>query len=203
MTRHPFVLILAASAATIMAAACAGDTGAPTATADLALADNHGAHAKSLTGALTVAQKQGIAAVRSATARFHNFRAAQDAGYTIQFPVGCAVDPSTGPNDPSQGAQAYHYMNEALVGDGVIDLARPELLMYEPQKNGSLKLVGVDYVLPRTFAKPAPLLGMEFGEVDVQGAQVWALHIWAWRANSNGTFHPWNPDVSCQYKFQD
>lgn len=78
MTRHPFVLILAASAAAIIAAACAGDGGAPTATADLALADNHGAHAKSLTVALTVAQnqKQGIAAARSATERFHNPKAA-------------------------------------------------------------------------------------------------------------------------------
>lgn len=203
MTRSPFVLILAASAAALIAAACSGDTGPPTATADLALADNHGAHANSVNDNLTVAQKQGIAAVRSATARFHNFKAAQDAGYTKQFPVGCAVDPSTGPLDPSQGAQAYHYMNESLVVDGVIDLERPELLMYEPQKNGSLKLVGVDYVLPRTLPKPAPLLGMEFGEVNVQGAQVWALHIWAWRANSNGTFHSWNPDVSCQYQFQD
>lgn len=202
MTRHTTVLLLAASAAALLAA-CANDTAAPTSAAVPAMIDDHGVHAKSLTGGLTVAQKQGIAAARNATARFHNFKAAQDAGYTQQFPVGCAVDPSTGPLDPSEGAQAYHYMNAALVGDGVIDLERPELLMYEPQKNGSLKLVGVDYVLPRTLPKPAPLLGMEFGEVNVQGAQVWALHIWAWRANSNGTFHPWNPDVSCQYQFQD
>lgn len=172
MTRHPFVLILAASAAAIIAATCAGDTGTPTATADLTLADNHGAHAKSLTGALTVAQKQGIAAGRNATACFHNFEAAQHAGYTIQFAVGCAVDPGTGPNDPSQGAQAYHYMNETLLGDGVIDLERPELLMYEPQKNGSVKLVGVDYVLPRMFAKPAALLGMERSQKKTDGAVV-------------------------------
>lgn len=113
------------------------------------------------------------------------------------------MDPSTGPDDPSLGAQAYHYMNEALVFDGVIDLEHPELLMYEPQKDGSLQLVGVDYVLPRSFAKPAPLLGMEFGAVDVQGAQVWALHIWAWRPNANGAFQPWNPSVSCKYQFED
>ena len=163
MTRHPFVLILAASAATIMAAACAGDTGAPTATVDLALADNHGAHAKSSTG---------IAAVRGATASFHNFKAAQDAGYTKQFSIGCAVDLGTGPNDSSQGAQACHFMNEALAGDGVIDLARLEPLMYEPQKNGSLNLVGVDYVLPRTFAKPALLLGMERSQPGTDGAVV-------------------------------
>ncbi|QJR37836.1 hypothetical protein [Gemmatimonas groenlandica] len=201
MTLRTPLFILAASVAAMLAA-CAGDTAAPT-SANAALLDSHGAHVKSLTGALTVEQKQGIALARNGTARFHNFKAAEDAGYSIQFPAGCAVDASSGPDDPSEGAQAYHYMNKALVDDGVIDLEHPELLMYEPQKNGSLQLVGVDYVVPRTFPKPAPLLGMEFVEVNVQGAEVWALHIWAWRPNSNGTFYPWNPAVSCKYQFQD
>ena len=102
MTRHPFVLILAASAAAIIAAACAGDGGAPTATADLALADNHGAHAKSLTGALTVAQKQGIAAVRTATARFHNFKAAHRRLHEA-VSGGCAVDRAPGQMPPAKG----------------------------------------------------------------------------------------------------
>jgi hypothetical protein len=190
--RTPLV-ILAASVATMLAA-CAGDTAAPT-SATVAVIDSHGAHAKSLTGALTVDQKQGIAAVRNATARFHDFRVAQDAGYTTQFPLGCSELPGV-------GAQAYHYMNGALV-DNTVDLEHPELLMYEPQKNGSLQLVGVDYVVPRTFPKPAPLLGMEFAPVDVQGAEVWALHIWAWRPNAHGVFTPWNPAVSCQYQFED
>ena len=201
MTLRTPSFILTASIAAVLAA-CAGDTAAPTST-HAAVSDSHGAHTKSLTGALTVDQKQGVAAVRNATARFRNFKAAEDAGYSIQFPAGCAVDASGGPDDPSEGAQAYHYMNQALVEDGVIDLERPELLMYEPQKNGSLQLVGVDYVVPRSFPKPDPLLGMEFKSVDVQGKQVWALHIWAWRSNVNGTFYPWNPAVSCKYQFQD
>ena len=82
------------------------------------------------------------------------------------------MDPGTGSNDRSQGAQAYNYINETMVGDGVIDLERPELLMYEPQKNGSLKLVGVDYGLPRMFAKPALLLGMERSRPKTDGAVV-------------------------------
>lgn len=190
--RTPFFL-LAASVAT-MFAACAADTAAPT-SANAALLDSHGAHAKSLTGALTLDQKQGIATVRNATARFHKFAMADSAGYTTQFPQGCSVL-------PGEGAQAYHYMNGALV-DNTVDMEHPELLMYEPQKDGSLQLVGVDYVVPRTFPKPDPLLGMEFAPVNVQGAEVWALHIWAWRPNANGTFYPWNPAVSCKYQFQD
>ena len=93
-------------------------------------------------------------------------------------------------------------MNGGLV-DNVIELERPELLMYEPQRDGSLQLVGLDYVVPRPEGtgdnKPAPLLGMEFAPIVVQGVSVWALHIWAWRPNALGVFTPWNPGVSCQY----
>lgn len=193
MTRRTPLFILAASVAPMLAA-CAGDTAAPT-SASAAVIDSHGAHAKSVAGELTVDQKQGIAIARNATARFHKFAVADSAGYTTQFPAGCSVL-------PGEGAQAYHYMNGALV-DNTVDLERPELLMYEPQKDGSLQLVGVDYVVPRTFPKPEPLLRMEFAPVNVQGAEVWALHIWAWRPNANGTFYPWNPAVSCKYQFQD
>ena len=27
--------------------------------------------------------------------------------------------------------------------------------------------------------------------------QVWALHVWVWRKNPNGTFADWNPKVNC------
>ncbi len=192
MSRFNSVLCIAV-ATVALAAACA-DSVTPTAAVHI-VPDDHGAHAKVATGALTVDQKQGIAAARAATARFHDFQVAASAGYTIQFPVGCAELPGT-------GAQAYHYMNGGLV-DNVIDLEKPELLMYEPQKNGSLQLVGLDYVVPRPEGtmdnKPQPLLGMEFAPLVVQGVSVWALHIWAWRPNTNGVFTPWNPAVSCQY----
>ncbi len=177
------------------ASACADTPSAPSSAARLITPDDHGAHAKSLTGALTVEQKKGIARARAATARFHDFNVAEKAGYTIQFPTGCAELPGV-------GAQAFHYMNGGLV-DNVIDLEKPELLMYEPQRDGSLQLVGLDFVVPRPEGtldnQPAPLLGMEFAPIVVQSVSVWALHIWAWRPNTLGVFTPWNPAVSCQY----
>lgn len=200
MTRPTSALLLVAAAYALIVA-CAGDATPPTSAAATVVADDHGAHSKIATGALTVAQEAGIKAARKATARFNSFNQAQKAGYIKQFPVGCAVDPD------GTGAQAYHYMNENLV-DTKIELERPELLMYEPQRNGSLELVGLDYVAPRDpdlkgADRPLPLLGMQFMEVNVQGATVWALHIWAWRPNILGVFTPWNPAVSCQYQFQD
>ncbi len=198
MIRSTLSLLLATTAATVLGA-CNSDTPAPTSAVVTLMPDDHGAHAKSLTGALTLDQKQGVAAARRATARFHDFSAANDAGYTIQFPTGCAELPGT-------GAQAYHYMNGALVDD-VIDINHPELLMFEPRKDGSLQLVGLDYVAPRpegTLAnEPDPLLGMRFAPLVVQGVSVWALHVWAWRPNPLGVFMPWNPSVSCKYQFEN
>ncbi|WP_373060482.1 hypothetical protein [Gemmatimonas sp.] len=198
MTRPTSALLLLATACALLAA-CAGDATPPTATAATVVADDHGTHSKIATGTLTVDQEAGIKAARKATARFNSFNQAQKAGYTTQFPLGCAQLPGI-------GAQAYHYMNPALV-DNIIDLEHPELLMYEPQRNGSLELVGLDYVAPRPVNtldnKPAPLLGMEFAPIVVQGVSVWALHIWAWRPNALGVFTPWNPAVSCQYQFQE
>ena len=39
-----------------------------------------------------------------------------------------------------------HYVNGALVGDGVLDASRPEVLIYEAS-GGGLKLVGVEFVV--------------------------------------------------------
>ena len=39
-----------------------------------------------------------------------------------------------------------HYIDPALVGDGLIDVSRPEAIIYEPTKNGMV-LVGVEYIV--------------------------------------------------------
>lgn len=180
--------------------ACGEDSSAPTelraATNTRVIADDHGAHNGLHTGELTVSEKKAIARARSATARFHDFKVAQDAQYIVQFPTGCA-------ESPGMGAQAYHYMNEGLV-DGTLDIDHPELLMYEVQKGGGMQLVGLDYVVPRKTGNTSnpprlPGIDLDFAPLVVQGKSVWALHIWAWRPNTNGVFTPWNPAVSCRY----
>jgi hypothetical protein len=139
--------------------------------------------------ALTADQNAAIARVRAATVRFHDIAAAQAAGYTSQYPAGCAQS--------SVGAQGFHYLNPGLV-DANVELLRPELVMYEPQQDGSLQLVGVDYVVPfdQWPSEIGPtLLGVPFMRNEPLG--VWALHIWAWRPNPSGMFGMWNPSVSC------
>jgi hypothetical protein len=141
---------------------------------------------------LTPAQvNHGVAAVRRVTARFHDIEVAKASGYTEQYPEGCAESP--------EGAQAFHWLNPSLV-DGEVDLLTPELLMYEPQADGSMQLIGVDYVIPfDQWAGEAPptILGMPMSRNEPLG--VWAIHIWSWRPNPSGMFAPWNPEVSCRY----
>jgi len=146
------------------------------------------AHAANATG-LTAEQNAAIARVRAATSRFQQIAAAQAAGYTAQYPAGCAQS--------SAGAQGFHYLNPALV-DANVELLRPELVMYEPGSNGQMQLVGVDYVVPfnQWPSETGPtLLGVPFMRNEPLG--VWALHIWAWRPNPSGMFAMWNPSVSC------
>jgi hypothetical protein len=174
-----------AAAAILLPGACTPGADAPTAAVDRPAA----AHTHADGDALTADQRQGVARVRLATTALHDIAAARDAGYTVQYPAGCAQSPS--------GVQGFHYLNPGLV-DATVELLRPELVMYEPQPNGSLQLIGVDYVVPFdvwTSTEAPTLLGMPFMRNEPLG--VWALHIWAWRPNPSGMFAMWNPKASC------
>ena len=75
--------------------------------------------------------------VRRATERYQDVKAATAARYALF--LGCV-------SSPQGGAMGIHYVNGDLVGDGKLDAARPEALMYEP-RNGKLELVGVEYIV--------------------------------------------------------
>ncbi|MCC5969058.1 MAG: hypothetical protein JJU15_03855 [Pararhodobacter sp.] len=70
--------------------------------------------------------------------------------------------------------------------------------MYEPQPDGSLELVAVEYI---SFDGPASLGGHLFsyvGEPNRYGLPpFYQIHVWAWRPKPHGTFADMNPDVSC------
>jgi hypothetical protein len=186
---RPLCRLVFAAATLGLVVACANEPAPPT--ASIQAGDAHAMHARGVEERLTPDQRKAIANVRNATARFHDIEVARKAGYTEQYPPGCAVSPN------AEGAQAFHYLNPGLV-DGNVELLRPELLMYEPKADGSLQLIGVDYVVPLGASASAPtLLGVKF--MENKPLDVWALHIWAWRPNPSGMFAAWNPKVSCEY----
>lgn len=141
---------------------------------------------------------QMLAALRAATAPFHNLQEAVDAGYVST--VECA-------SHPTEGAMGVHFANFGLMGDATYELRHPELLVYEPQKNGRMRLVAAAYVIFRTPWEMAgntsdPVFGdvpfvRNFGE-DAHGLpDHYELHIWLWKHNPAGMFEEWNPTVSC------
>jgi hypothetical protein len=135
-------------------------------------------------------------AVRESTAPFQDSQAAGGAGYAVSG--GCV-------SGPEEGAMGVHYVNASLVGDGLLDAARPEALVYEP-RNGRLQLVAVEYlVLAEQWDAmndhPPVLHGQHFHFVPAPNRAglpaYYELHVWAWKRNPHGTFADWNPRVSC------
>jgi hypothetical protein len=134
---------------------------------------------------------QDLARLRQVTASFHDFNTASNAGWKTQI-TPCMTDPG------GAGGMGFHYGNTALI-DGTATVEKPQLLLFEPEKNGNLRLVAVEYIIPYTFvprsATPPRLFNQDFQQVDA--FQLWGLHAWVWRDNPSGIFASWNPRVNC------
>ncbi|MGH7447662.1 MAG: hypothetical protein ACREK1_03350 [Longimicrobiales bacterium] len=132
-----------------------------------------------------------LAGLKQATARFHDIAAAVEAGWSAQI-TECMELPGT-------GGMGYHYGNVGLI-DAVAEEFAPELLVYEPQKNGRKRLVAVEYIIPFdawTETAAPSLHGVDFHRNEVFG--LWVLHAWVWKHNPAGIFADWNPNVSCAF----
>jgi hypothetical protein len=139
-----------------------------------------------------------VRAVRESTRRFHDVNLAKAEGYLLMF--GCV----SGPDD---GAMGLHYVNLSLVGDGVLDPARPEIVIYEPLPNGGRRLIGADFlVFAETWhasntATPQ-VMGQLMHLIDSPNRYglpaFYTLHVWAWKPNRTGAFVNWHADVSCE-----
>jgi hypothetical protein len=137
-------------------------------------------------------ENKDLATLRAATAKFHRFEEARDAKYTFLFMNMCMVDQSA----QKLGGMGYHYVNTELLDDQ-LDVANPEALLYEPQANGQLRLVAVEYVIPKAAwksADPPELFGQK---LELNAFDLWALHVWAWENNPSGIYKSWNPRVNC------
>jgi hypothetical protein len=139
---------------------------------------------------------------KSATARFHDVDQAREAGYsaTVADKAGftCIAQ-------PGEGAMGIHMLKpELLLGDGTIDAASPELLVYERRNDGSMKLVALEYLVFKSEWKGEgrpSLFGQEFDEIKADNRYgipaSWALHAWIWKPNPSGMLYAWNPRVDC------
>jgi hypothetical protein len=139
---------------------------------------------------------------RAGTAPFHSVAGAQAAGYgLLRDAAGIACI-----DNPGVGGMGIHYVNATLVGDDKVFPAAPELIVYEPDKRGRLKMVAAEYVVfqdkwDATHSSPPELFGQEFelvGEGNRYGLPpFYELHAWLWKHNPRGMFDDWNPRVHC------
>jgi len=135
-------------------------------------------------------QARDLATARAATARYHRAEAALAEGFVNT--MHCVAVPGAG--------MGIHFVHPARLEDPALDPARPEVLVYEPQADGTLRLVAVEYMVPRPLwdALHPGTPPMLFGEAFEPGPMdSYALHVWVWRHNPSGTFAPMNPKVSC------
>jgi hypothetical protein len=136
--------------------------------------------------------------VRRATTAYKDVEVAEAAGYVPAGP--CA-------EDPKYGAMGIHYENLALIEDGELDPLRPEILVYQPGKNGKLRLGAVEYFQvdgdqdlatddDRPWLFDVPFDGPMLGHSPTMPIH-YDLHVWLYRHNPAGIFAMWNPRVSC------
>jgi hypothetical protein len=139
-----------------------------------------------------------IRAVRDSTRRFKDINQAKAAGYQLLF--GCV----SGPDD---GAMGMHYVNLELVADGVLDPARPEIVIYEPLPNGGRRLIGADFLVfaetwHATNTATPQVMGQLMHLIDSPNRYglpaFYTLHVWAWKTSPTGAFVNWHSDVSCE-----
>jgi hypothetical protein len=122
-----------------------------------------------------------LAAARRATARYHRLeRALADGFVDIDLFI------------PGMG---YHYLNADRIDD-TFDPARPEALVYSPDRQGRMRLVAVEYAVPLGLSPDAPPAGFT-GSADAWDRNetfgLWTLHAWVWHNNPEGVFAPTNP----------
>lgn len=174
-------------AAVLTLAAC--DASGPDVTADARAGLDADASA-------TAARGLDLTAARRATARYHRVERAVADGWGNPVISPCV-------SDPELGGMGHHYVNLGLM-DAVLDPSAPEILLYEPTKNGRFRLVGVEHAVPFAVEPRAAdggtaptLYGQTFHENENAGG--WTLHVWVWRHNPSGMFTDFNPKVTCDF----
>ena len=152
------------------------------------------AAAHEITGPISGETRAALGQLRAATAAYHDRDRALADGFV---PASECVSNPDGP-----GAMGVHYLDPSRLADG-FDLTRPEVLIYEPRRNGTMRLVGVEYVAMDADQDPSTVEHHEFtGGIGYHaphgpGPVAYTLHAWVWKSNPLGMFVDYNPRNSC------
>ena len=164
--------------------------------------------------------------VRAATERFKDVKVAEAEGYVREPSNTCETADMMG-RPVTDGAMGVHYLRADLLGitappnprvDGTgthTDFLKPGVLIYEPQADGSMALVGIENLV---FAKAWQAAGntkppsfqrvpydhmVDDPATALDEAHMFSphydRHVWLFRPNPTGIFTPFNPAVTCAH----
>lgn len=167
-----------------------------------------------------------LAQVKAAVAKYRDLKAALADGY-MRDPSGMCETAQMMGKPAKLGAMGVHYFRPDLLGitappnprvDGngtYTDFHKPAVLLYEPEADGSMKLIGVENLV---FEKawraaghktPPSFHGVAYDHmVDDPATKIdeahgfmphYDRHIWVIRKNPDGVFAQYNPAVTCKY----
>lgn len=166
-----------------------------------------------------------LEAIRAATRKYQDVAVALADGY-LRDPSNMCITAAMEGAPRQLGAMGVHYFRPDLLGlagdkprvhgTGMHqDFMKPAVLLYEPQADGSQKLVGIENLV---WAKPWQEAGKkgapEFSGFDYYYMQDnplteadeahgfephYELHFWLYRDNPSGMFSPFNPTVTCDH----
>jgi hypothetical protein len=161
-----------------------------------------------LAGAAWSRPHDDLKAAKESTKQFRELEVAQTAGYALVVDaqgIACIAEPGV-------GAMGVHYGNGTLIGDSELDPTKPEALVYEPRRNGRLKLVALEYLVFQpawdvAHDGPPRLFGQTFMLTPSPNRfgipAYYSLHAWIYKHNPAGTFAMWNPRVRCDHANDD
>lgn len=167
-----------------------------------------------------------LAEVRAATERFRDVNVALAEGY-VRDPLNLCETAEMMGRPAELGAMGIHFAREDRLGitsppnprvngSGIhTDFLQPAILIYEPQRDGSLELVAVEnLVFARAWKKaghdaPPTIHGVRYDTMvddpatEADEAHLFEphhdRHVWIYRENPTGVFSPFNPAVTCEH----
>ncbi|RSK31616.1 hypothetical protein EJA01_14640 [Rhodovulum iodosum] len=164
-------------------------------------------------------------ALRMAAEKYKDVNVALAEGY-IPDPSGHCVTAADEGKPADMGAMGIHYLNPAVlkitateprVDGGSIhtDFRAPAILLYEPQADGSLELVGIENLVFEAAWRGAgndgpPHMNGRSWDHMVDNAETaldeahgfmphFDQHVWLFRENPMGNLEPFNPNVTCNH----
>jgi quercetin dioxygenase-like cupin family protein len=164
-----------------------------------------------------------LAAIRRATEKYRDVNVALADGY-VPDPNGMCVTAAMEGLPRQAGGMGIHYFRPDLLGITATeprvngtgthqDFARPGVLVYEPQADGTLVLVAIENLVWAAAWRdagnsgPPSFMGNDYyymidnplTEADeAHGFEPhYELHLWLYRSNPNGMFTQFNPTVTC------